>query len=136
MHVLSNDQGDAQDQHRSQAVILEYTIEYNINGELRADAPASLEYPEGLIMMDDTDEVQEILGDEKAQVGISMSHKLGGPHYSSVSIHASVRLRCGQNAELIERANVVALDIVSTFVGEYSTQCYDHLLNVLNGLPE
>jgi len=113
-------------------VTLRYEVEYEVNGVLLADAPASLGGPEGLVDMSMSDDVKKVLGDEKAHVGVSLTHKIGGPQYSSVGLNVYVNLTCGQDEDTVIEAQNQALSLAMEFIELNIGACYKHLLRIVD----
>lgn len=115
-------------------MILRYEVEYVVEGGRLASAPPSLTYPEGVWVLSVPDELKGILGDEKAKVSVSLGHKIGGPHYSSVSLYVSVSLTCDQSEDSVTKAKEIATESTMSFIDEYLPGCYEHLTRLVGDI--
>jgi hypothetical protein len=78
-----------------------------------------------------SDPVKKVLGDGKARVSVSLAHKVGGPHYSSVSLSVNVSLSCGQDTDNVEEARELALAMATEFIEVNLGACYEHLTTLV-----
>lgn len=69
----------------------------------------------------------QFAGDGKAKVSISLSEKIGGPQYSSVSVMVTVSLTCNQDEETINKAAGAAHTHTISLLDSYIEDALDGL---------